>query len=149
MSRTIGEICLDDITQQFINRPVNVYIELMNEKEINIQYEGSFLDVLGFTIDLIQEIIKQYDIDSKIIIYMIGCSMNKFIDEFVNKMNTPPIGHALINIAMDKKQMAKGMIEGNPRDVIFAFKKFITKLSEDYDFSIEEYMEVVLQINNK
>lgn len=139
--RKINDIVDENYLDFFVDKSASINIEVEDSKVNKVNYKGNFADVIGLSIDMINGLAWQYEIDGKL-------SFNDFYHLIKNHDSI--INHFYIDKDSIKASISLFISEDRNIDAIYsgsllgysiALNSFIEKFCKDYNIDPMEYEE--------
>ena len=122
---------------QLENKYAAVKIIYKDLDHIDVKFEGQYADVIGLGADiysaLVEEIIERTLLNAMIINGL----------ESLREYEKMLIKDAFIDFTIDNRSNIKANVNGNPIVLAISYMKFLNKVTEHYNISLQEYYNFI------
>lgn len=122
---------------QLENKYAAVKINYKDLDHIDVKFEGQYADVIGIGADIYSALVEEI-IDRSLLNTMI---INEL--ESLRKYEKMLIKDAFIDFTIDNTSNIKAKVNGNPIVLAISYMKFLNKVTEHYNISLQEYYNFI------
>ena len=124
---------------QFKNEPASIKIEFNGLHNIDVKFDGQFLDVIGLGADIycamVEEVIEQDLLNS-----IIEIGWFQLLIPFAKELKNQK---AIIDFSIDETSNIVANVNGNSVALAAGYYQFLQEVTKYYDISIGEYFEII------